>query len=325
MARADRFIAIIVLLAIAVSIVHYADNYTLYEQYPTSDTLPNPSAGLIAFSWFLFTAFAIAGLYFLRKGNSMAAGISLAAYSGSGLVGILHYVAGGTGEFPWWRHAHISADIVLGFAVFACAIYLVRRPRPPGCVRIGGRIPASRPGRGNQSPTEGTVMSDNSIGVYLNDHLGGSMLGTELAAEIRDRAEGKPLGEAMRPIAAEIEEDQATLAELMDRMDISRNPVKAATGWLAEKASRVKFSGATAGDAEYGTFMALETLRLGVAGKECLWRALRQAADQHPALAELNFDQLIERAARQQQVLEAERMKAGATALTADAPHPAAP
>ena len=168
-------------------------------------------------------------------------------------------------------------------------------------------------------------MSDNSIGVYLNDHLGGSMLGTELAAEIRDRAEGQPLGEAMRPIAAEIEEDQATLSELMDRMDISRNPVKAATGWLAEKASRVKFSGATAGDADYGTFMALETLRLGVAGKECLWRALRQAADQHPALAELNFDQLIERAVRQQQVLEEERMKAGATALTADAPHPAVP
>jgi len=129
MARADRLIAIVVLVAVAVSIVHYTDNYTLYEEYPTSDTLPNPSAGLIAFAWVLFTAFAVAGLYFLSRGNRIAAGISFAAYSGSGLVGVLHYVAGGTGDFPWWRHAHISADIVLGFAVFACAIYLVRRPR----------------------------------------------------------------------------------------------------------------------------------------------------------------------------------------------------
>ena len=121
----------IVLVAIAVSIVHYTDNYTLYEEYPTSDTLPNPSQDLIGFAWFLFTAFALAGLYFLRTGNYIAAGISLAVYSGSGLVGIGHYAAGGTGDFPWWRHAHIVADVILGFAVLACALTLVRRPREP--------------------------------------------------------------------------------------------------------------------------------------------------------------------------------------------------
>ena len=129
MAKADRAIAGIVLLAMLVSIVHYTDNYTAYEAYPESDSLPNPSAGVIAFAWFFFTGFAISGLYLLRKGNSLGAGVSLAVYSGSGLVGILHYVAGGTGEFPWWRHAHIVADIVLGFAVLGCALYLVRRPR----------------------------------------------------------------------------------------------------------------------------------------------------------------------------------------------------
>jgi len=126
---ADRTIALIVLLAIAVSVVHYADNYTAYEAYPTSDSLPNPSQGLIGFAWFFFTAFAIAGLYFLRRGNSLAAGISLAAYSGSGLVGIGHYAAGGTGDFPWWRHGHIVADILLGITVFVSALYLVRRER----------------------------------------------------------------------------------------------------------------------------------------------------------------------------------------------------
>lgn len=31
------------------------------------------------------------------------------------------------------------------------------------------------------------------------------------------------------------------------RMDIARNPLKQATGWVAEKASRVKFSGAGVG------------------------------------------------------------------------------
>ena len=126
MSRADRNVAIIVLVAIAVSIVHYTDNYTAYEAYPRSETLPNPSAAVIGSAWFVFTAFGLAGLYFLWKGRRHAAGISLAAYSGSGLVGIGHYLAGGTGDFPWWRHAHIVADIILGVAVFSCAIYLVR-------------------------------------------------------------------------------------------------------------------------------------------------------------------------------------------------------
>ena len=126
MSRADRNVAIIVLVAIAVSIVHYTDNYTAYEAYPVADSLPNPSQTLVGGAWFVFTAFGLAGLYFLWKGRRRAAGISLAAYSGSGLVGIGHYLAGGTGDFPWWRHAHIVADITLGVAVFSCAIYLVR-------------------------------------------------------------------------------------------------------------------------------------------------------------------------------------------------------
>ena len=131
MTKAERRIAAIVLVAIAVSIVHYTDNYTAYEAYPQSDTIPNPSAGVIGGAWFFFTAFGLAGLYLLWQGRRVAAGISLAVYSGSGLVGIGHYAVGGTGDFPWWRHAHIAADILLGIAVFASALYLVRRPREP--------------------------------------------------------------------------------------------------------------------------------------------------------------------------------------------------
>ena len=131
MTRTDRNIATLVLVAIAVSIVHYTDNYTSYEAYPRADSLPNPSQAVVGGAWFVFTAFALVGLWLLWHGRRRAAGISLAAYSGSGLVGIGHYLAGGTGDFPWWRHAHIVADITLGIAVFASAIYLVRsQPHP---------------------------------------------------------------------------------------------------------------------------------------------------------------------------------------------------
>jgi hypothetical protein len=85
--------------------------------------------------------------------------------------------------------------------------------------------------------------------------------------------------------------------------------------WIAEKASRAKFSGMTSGEPELGTFMALETLTLGVRGKACMWKALKQVADQHPPIASMNLDELIERAHAQENALEPERLEAATRAL----------
>jgi hypothetical protein len=158
-------------------------------------------------------------------------------------------------------------------------------------------------------------MADKPMDVYLNDHLGGATLGSDLAKQIRDGSDGSPLGDVMTRIAAEIEEDRDTLIELMEALDVSRNPVKQVTGWVAEKASRVKFSGASSGEPEHGTFMALESLRLGVAGKKCMWLALKRVRDEYPPLAEVDLDRLIDRASDQESELERERISAGVDAL----------
>lgn len=158
-------------------------------------------------------------------------------------------------------------------------------------------------------------MADKPVDVYLNDHLGGAMLGSDLAKQIRDQTEGTPLGNLMTTIAAEIEEDRDTLLQLMEQMGTSRNPVKQVSGWMAEKASRLKFSGVGSGEPDHGTFMALESLRLGVAGKKCLWLALQQVRDRHEALASLDLARLIERATAQEETLERERMAVGAQVL----------
>lgn len=158
-------------------------------------------------------------------------------------------------------------------------------------------------------------MAEKAMDVYLNDHLGGAMLGSDLAAQIRDQNEGTPLGQVMTGIATEIEEDRETLLELMDRLDTPRNPVKQVTGWMAEKASRIKFSGATSGEPDHGLFMALESLRLGVAGKKGLWLVLREVRDDYEPLQSIDLPGLIERASNQGQTLEAERMAAGVRAL----------
>jgi hypothetical protein len=116
-------------VAIAVSVVHYADNVGNYDDYPSGGSLPAPSAGLILASWFLFTAAGIAGYVLYRRGRFHLAPVLLAVYAGSGLVGLGHYTVPGALDMPWWRQAHVLADIVCGVLVLAFALRAVRERR----------------------------------------------------------------------------------------------------------------------------------------------------------------------------------------------------
>ena len=158
-------------------------------------------------------------------------------------------------------------------------------------------------------------MADKELDTYLNDHLGGATLGRDLAAQIWDRADGTPLGPVMARIAPEIEEDRRSLVDLMERLGTPASTVKQATTWATEKLSRVKFSGATAGEPDLGLFLALEALTLGVTGKLALWTALDAIAADHLPLAETDLGTLIARARSQRETLEAERLAAARRAL----------
>lgn len=158
-------------------------------------------------------------------------------------------------------------------------------------------------------------MANKALDVYLNDHLGGATLGCGLAEQIHHLSEGNPLGSVMAKLMPEIEADRETLADLMEQLGTSRNPVKQVTAWVAEKVSRAKFAGATSGDPDFGLFMALEMLTLGVEGKLSLWKALKEVADEYAPLAAANLDGLIARAQSQHDALERERIAAGRQVL----------
>lgn len=120
----------LLLAAVAVSVVHYADNVANFADYPEPASGPAPSPAAIALAWLAFTAFAALAWRWLGEGRTRAAAIALAVYSGSGLVGLGHYTVPGAFAMPWWRQAHVLADIVLGLAVLAFALRLFRAARP---------------------------------------------------------------------------------------------------------------------------------------------------------------------------------------------------
>lgn len=125
--RAVRVLTVLLTAAVAVSVVHYVDNYVNYSDFPRSDTLPNPSRWLVGASWFAFTTAGIAGYVLFRRAPSTLALSLLALYSGSGLVGFGHYSVPGAFDMPAARQAHVIADILLGLGIFGFVLWAARR------------------------------------------------------------------------------------------------------------------------------------------------------------------------------------------------------
>ena len=129
-ARAVRVLTALLGAAVVVSVVHYLDNYVNYDAFPVPDSGPVPSRGLVGGSWFAFTAAGVLGYLLFRWGRRLELACALLlTYSLSGLVGFGHYSAPGMLDAPWWRQAHVVADIVLGLSLAAFAVTSWRAAR----------------------------------------------------------------------------------------------------------------------------------------------------------------------------------------------------
>jgi hypothetical protein len=127
--RAVRILGWIFAVAVVVSIVHYTDNYVNFDDYPEAPKAVPTSAALVLGAWFAFTAAGLTGYLLFRRRPSDLALVLLAAYSGSGLVGIGHYLVPGATSMPWWRQVHVCLDIACGIAVFSFAVWAARARR----------------------------------------------------------------------------------------------------------------------------------------------------------------------------------------------------
>jgi hypothetical protein len=154
------------------------------------------------------------------------------------------------------------------------------------------------------------------LGIYLNDHLAGAVGGAELARRaLRNNRDGK-LAADLERLVGEIEEDQATLENLMDRLGVARNPVKTSAAWLLEKVGRLKINGSAMAYSPLSRVEELEALVAGVEVKRAMWVALKRVRDQGVDLG-VDLDGLVTRAQRQKRLLERRRLEAVAVAFEA--------
>jgi hypothetical protein len=154
------------------------------------------------------------------------------------------------------------------------------------------------------------------LGIYLNDHLAGAVVGLELAKRAETSNRGNDFGRFLGRLVEEIEEDRRTLERVIDRLGVRRSRVKPALALVLERLGRLKLNGRVTAYSPLSRVVELEGLMLGVTGKLGLWRALERLGD--PRLTEFDLHALAERAKRQQSELEAHRLRAAEIALPRD-------
>ena len=160
------------------------------------------------------------------------------------------------------------------------------------------------------------MASAKGLETYLSDHLGGATAGVELSKKISSEYAQTPFGPFLAELAQEIEQDKATLEELMERLGIERSPVKEATSWVAEKATRLKLSDVMTGDPDLKRLLEFEMLSLGIEGKASMWRALIEVNPSYVELAATDLPGLAKRAENQRANLENHRLQVANRALS---------
>ena len=161
----------------------------------------------------------------------------------------------------------------------------------------------------------GSMHEPQPLETYLNDHLGGAAGACEIARNAVEKYATTVHRKFLGEFQVQVDEDKATLEEMIRAVGGAPNPVKQAGAWLMEKVSRIKLSPGGTGSEEMSALLTIETLCIGVEGKICLWVGLKEVADDIEKLSAYDFNELITRAESQRDGLEKERLVAARAAL----------
>jgi hypothetical protein len=158
-------------------------------------------------------------------------------------------------------------------------------------------------------------MDSHLLGIYLNDHLAGSVVGTRLVHRIAKHNEGNQYGSEATQLAREIEEDKVTLEALMDRLGVDKKKPRLAIAAVGETLGRFLPNGRLLGYSPLSRVIELEALMLGISGKLELWKSLKVT---DVRVGAIDVDELIQRAQEQRDRVRDLRLQAAREAFRGD-------
>ncbi|HET8739814.1 MAG TPA: hypothetical protein VFO17_08795 [Acidimicrobiia bacterium] len=147
------------------------------------------------------------------------------------------------------------------------------------------------------------------VAIYLNDHWAGAGAGKALAKRVEGHNRGTEWGPILAEVATQIAEDERTLRELRERLGVGGGAAKRFLAVAGERVSRLKLNGRLVGFSPLSRLLEIEALICGVAGKKCLWSALR-AIPGSTDLSDFELERLEQRAIEQMEILMSAHEKA---------------
>lgn len=149
----------------------------------------------------------------------------------------------------------------------------------------------------------------DSLSVYLNDHHAGSVAALELLDRLVKAYDGTQWFTFFSTLRQEILADQDSLEQIIRPQIDDVGVVRQAAAWAAEKLSRAKIRLADPGEIDFGLYLSLEALVLGISGKAFLWKSLQAVATNNSGLQKFDFTTLIARANNQRERVEVKRLE----------------
>jgi hypothetical protein len=144
------------------------------------------------------------------------------------------------------------------------------------------------------------------LAIYLRDHHAAGVAGVRVARRLA-LARGRDAGaDELERVAAEIEQDLLSLEAIMSRLGVKPDRVKDGLSRVAERLGRLKLNGRLTSRSPLSDLLELETLVVGITGKQALWVSLREI----PSINAEELDQLYGRAEDQKRVVETARVEA---------------
>jgi hypothetical protein len=162
-------------------------------------------------------------------------------------------------------------------------------------------------------------MDAKRLGIYLNDHLAGSVGGLELAVRTETENRSNPVGRYLAAFIPELRHDQSILKAVMQALELKEDPLKTRLAWVGEKLGRLKLNGSLVRYSPLSRLVELEGLCVATEGRLSLWRTLARLSSKDSRLAAFDFEALIARGETQLQALQHLRARAADVAF-ADEP-----
>ena len=132
------------------------------------------------------------------------------------------------------------------------------------------------------------------LGIYLNDHLAGATIGSELVRRAAGSNADNELGRFLASLEQEVAADREALLSVMAALGVRASRAKVAAAWAAEKAGRLKLNGRIVRYSPLSRILELEGLAIGIRGKRGMWQLLGELEDER--LASFDFPALVARA-----------------------------